>query len=98
MKEKDKMEKKPTCSIHQLTTESLIIVLDSFEQTKEELNLQFSELMELLGNNVNTHVEFKVNELIRLSMGLGFAQGMRFEHYVERFMDPLQESKHRIPF
>ena len=66
------MEKKSACSIHQLTTESLIIVLDSFEQTKEELNLQFSELMELLGNNVNTHVEFKVNELIRLSMGLGY--------------------------
>ena len=91
MKEKDKMEKKPTCSIHQLTTESLIIVLDRFGQTKEELNLQFSELMELLGNNVNTHVEFKANKLIRLSMSLGFAQGMRFEHYVERFMDPLQE-------
>lgn len=36
------MEKKSACSIHQLTTESLIIVLDSFEQTKEELNLQFS--------------------------------------------------------
>jgi len=69
------MEKKPTCSIHQLTTESLIIVLDSFEQTKEELNLQFSELMELLGNNVNTHVEFKVNELIRLSMGLVLHKG-----------------------
>ena len=69
------MEKKPTCSIYQLTTESLIIVLDSFGQTKEELNLQFSELMDLLGNNVNTHVEFKVNELIRLSMGLVLHKG-----------------------
>jgi len=69
------MEKKPACSIHQLTAESLIVVLDSFEQTKEELNLQFSELMELLGNNVNTHVEFKVNELIRLSMGLVLHKG-----------------------
>ena len=82
------MEKKPSERLFHLTVEGGINALHNFEGVKEVADRDYDELIELLKEYEAPYIEAKLGDIIYSCLCLGFAEGMRFQHCAEHFINP----------